>query len=412
MGYSSGVPAGPAVSIVVPTLNEAGNIDPLLKRLQAALEGVDHEIIVVDDGSTDGTREEAKAADPDVRVEHRPDGGSLASAVVRGIELAKGEHVCVMDGDLQHPPETVPDLLRAAKWRQADLVVGSRYVQGGGAPGFAWHREAISWGARQLIKALLPSTRKADLTDTTSGLFLFRRDRVDPAELDPDGYKILLEVLERGDFDRIEEVGYTFQSRETGDSNLSLGTVQATLTHLLELAWEDRENRRLVQFGLVGLVGLVVNLGLLTLLTEGAGLHYLASGAIAVEASILSNFALNDAVTFRDLRQGAWTARLGRFNVVSLLALVVNLAVLSFLTEVAGVYYLASEVVAIGVAFATNYRGNVSWTYVVAGEETVYEELSLMWSLVSQRTRAAYERLRGKIEASTGPWMGREEEPP
>lgn len=401
----------PRVSVVVPTLEEAGNIGPLLERLDRSLADLPHEVIVVDDGSEDGTRREALQAHPAVHVVRRSDGDGLASAVVRGIELAHGEHVAVIDGDLQHPPETVRDLLRAAEWRGADLVVGSRYTGSGAAPGFARHRQLISWGARMLIRGLLPSTREAGLTDPTSGLFLFRRDRVRAGDLDPSGYKILLEVLEEGRFDRVEEVAYTFGARSAGDSNLSLESAWATFQHIVELASADRSNRRFAQFGLVGLLGVLVNLGLLALLTEVVGLHYLVSAGIAVEASILSNFAFNDAWTFRDLRRGSWLPRLWRFNVVSLLSLLVNLAVLSLLTEVMDVYYLVSEVAAIGVAFATNYHGNLSWTYLTVPEDAPTPKRPA-WDAFIERARSLVDRTREKVRARARWDAGQEDEIP
>ncbi len=171
----------------------------------------------------------------------------------------------------------------------------------------------------------------------------------------------------------------------------------STLSHLVGLALEDEDNRRLAAFGAVGAIGVIVNLALLALLTEGVGLHYIVSAGVAIEASILSNFALNDAWTFRDMRQGAWWSRLWRFNLVSGLALLVNLAVLSFLTEVVGVFYLVSEVVAIGVAFATNYRGNVGWTYVAVGEDAARGDARRTWEKITARPRKLVAQVREKL---------------
>jgi dolichol-phosphate mannosyltransferase len=356
--------ACPRLSVVVPTLNEGENIGPLLHRLEQHLSAVPHEIIVVDDDSTDGSRARVREAHPDVRLIHREHERGLGSAVKRGFEAARGEHVCVMDGDLQHPPEAVPDLLDQARWSQADVVVGSRYTPGGEVVDFPLGRRAVAGLARGLARVASPKVRNWGLRDPCSGFFVVRRDVLDLGALEPRGYKILLDVLHACPVEQVREVGIEFRSRPEGESKLSSGTAWAYLRQLAQIAAGQGPNRRLARFALVGLTGVVVNLALLAGLTEVAGLHYMASAAVAIETSILSNFVLNDVWTFRDRRFGRWWERLWRFNLVSLLALVVNLGVLSLLTEAAGLHYLASEVVAIGVGFLANYQGNLSWTYL------------------------------------------------
>jgi dolichol-phosphate mannosyltransferase len=385
----------PALTVVIPTLDEAANVGPLLRDLDRVLDGIDHEVLVVDGGSSDGTPERARASSPTCRVLEPGEGTGLAASVAAGLREARGEHVCVMDGDRQHPPAAVVDLLRAARWREADLVVGSRYAPDGDDPGLDGGRRALSAVARRGIAALLPSVREHGLTDPTSGFFLVRRDAVDTQALDPTGYKILLEVLETADLDVVEEVGYTFRRRAAGESNLDRERMAATGGHVLRLAAADRGNRRMAQFGAVGLLGVVVNLAVLAGLTELAGLHYAASAAVAVEASILSNFALNDAVTFRDRRQGTWSGRLGRFNLVSLLALGMNLAVLTGLTEAAGLHYLLSEAAAIGVAFLANYHGNLAWTY--EAPEAEGGRLPTAGRLLLEHLRAIYASTLGRV---------------
>lgn len=402
--YPPTVP-GDTLSVVIPTLNEAGNIGPLLERLEQALEGCDHEVLVVDGGSSDGTQDQARAAGGAVRV-LEADGAGLAASVAEGIRAARGEFVCVMDGDGQHPPETVVDLLRTARWQEADLVVGSRYAPGGEDAGLGPGRRAISVGTRWTMRTAIPAVREAGLSDPSSGLFLFRRSRVDPDALDPQGYKILLEVLERGDFDDVEEVGYVFDERGAGRSKLDPAAAAATLLHLAELAKRAPWNRRLATFAAVGLLGVVVNLSILTGLTEGLDVHYAASATVAVEASILSNFALNDAFTFRDRRRGTWLGRLWRFNVVSLVALTVNLAVLALLTEVVGLFYLVSEGLAIGVAFLANFRGNLAWTYE---DPEGHRSPPSAWTLLVQHVRELVAGAIGLV-AVAAPGQGSEDE--
>lgn len=354
----------PRLSVVVPTLNEEETIGELVRQLEDHLAGIPHETIVVDDDSSDRTRSRARQAGSNVRVIHRTEARGLASAVVRGFEEARGRHICVMDGDLQHPPSAVPRLFETATWSQADIVVGSRYTVGGEVEGFPPHRRFMSRIACRLARIGSPTVRRHHLEDPTSGFFVVRRELLDLDALQPRGYKILIEVLHRCPIEEVREVPITFRDRPSGRSSLTSATIWAYLRQMASLAAEVDANRRLAKFALVGLSGVLVNLVLLVVLTELVGLHYLASAAVAIEASILSNFALNDVWTFRDRRIGRWWERLWRFNLVSLLALVVNLGVLSLLTEAAGLHYLVSELVAIGVGFLANYKGNLSWTYL------------------------------------------------
>lgn len=355
--------AQPWLSVVVPTYNEAANIGPLLTALRQVLGGVGHEIVVVDDDSRDATAANARAAAPDARVIVRKGERGLATAVVRGLREATGTYVAVMDADFQHPPEAVLAMLDKALATDADLVVGSRYAKGGSEGNFGPLRRLMSHGAAAIGKAALPPLRRFKVTDPMSGLFLVRRDRVDPDALRPHGYKILLEILGRVPLERVAEVPYTFQDRRGGESKLGAGVVKDYLKHVGELGRDHPENRRLVKFGLVGLSGVVVNLALLYALHGVAGLPDLLAVAIAVEASILSNFLLNDRFTFGDRKHGNPARRLAQFNAVSLVALVVNLLAYTVLAKGMGVHYLVAEAVAILVAFGANYTGNLHWTY-------------------------------------------------
>lgn len=225
----------PALSVVVPTYNESGNVGPLVQRVSKALSGVDFELIVVDD-STDGTdqivaglaRETAS-----LRLIHRSGRRGLASAVTDGVALADGEVVCVLDADLQHPPETVPALLDAIERTSADLAIGSRYIPGGGYE-FSLSRRAISYGATALARLLLARARS--VSDPLSGFFAFRKSAVQGVRLAPVGYKILLEVLVRGHITRVVEVPYHFAARRADQSKLTARENLQFVRHLLQLS--------------------------------------------------------------------------------------------------------------------------------------------------------------------------------
>lgn len=239
-----------ALSVVVPTRNEALNVGPLASRLQTALaRSVGRwELIFVDD-SDDGTPEVvgrlgAGLACP-VRLLHRPRGsrpGGLGGAVWEGFAMARGRVLAVMDADLQHPPEVLLALLAPVLSGEADLVAGSRYGWAGGDAGLAgpW-RHLVSGGCRSLVHLLVPESRP--LQDPLSGLFAFRRSLLEGVELRPAGYKILLEVAVRARPVSVHNVGFNFAPRHAGRSKASLREGLVFLGHLARLVGASRSGR-------------------------------------------------------------------------------------------------------------------------------------------------------------------------
>jgi dolichol-phosphate mannosyltransferase len=213
----------PLLSVVVPTRNEEGNVTPLCAHLAAALPAGDAEIIFVDD-SDDATPEQvgvvaARMALP-VRLIHRPParrGDGLGGAVVEGIRAARGTWVCVMDGDLQHPPALIATMLATARTDGHDLVVASRFRPGGDARGLRPVRLLLSWLGRQGARVLFPGPLSA-VSDPMSGFFLVRREAVDCDRLRPRGFKILVEILVRTPRLTVGEVGFHFGERLSGNS--------------------------------------------------------------------------------------------------------------------------------------------------------------------------------------------------
>ncbi len=354
-----------AISIIIPTYNERDNVVALVKRIDQALSNYEYEVVFIDDDSSDGTAELAAALSPQypVKVIVRKNKRGLASAVVDGLGYVEGEVIGVMDADLQHPPEVIPHLVRELG-SGADVAIASRYVEGGGCEGWGLTRRIISKGAIFLAHLLLPSTRK--VKDPVSGFFMLNRRVVANADLRPTGYKILLEILIEGEFQDVAEVGYIFRTRGSGESKLNARQQIDYLKHIYSLMRRTGELLRFAKFCLVGLSGVLVNIGLLWLLTEFAGLFYLLSAAISIETSIVSNFILNDFFTFPDRRlRGAkpFFSRLLKFNLVSLAGLAINMGVLWLLTEVIGVYYLLSNLCGIAAATLWNYLFNIWWTW-------------------------------------------------
>ena len=215
----------PFLSVVVPTYNEAANIGLFLEALKAGLDSVssgDYEVIVVDDESPDGTSEVATAISsdwPNLRVVRRAGERGLASAVVRGWQIARGDVLATINADFQHPPSIVPEMLR--KIENADLVVATRYAAEGSVGRFPLHRQFLSAFARRLGVFLVPKVFRR-VTDPLSGCYMFRRQAIEDIELRPTGFKTLVEILARGRVEHVVEYGYSMQKRRSGRSNVRL----------------------------------------------------------------------------------------------------------------------------------------------------------------------------------------------
>lgn len=353
------------LSLIIPTYNEKDNITPLLSRIDQALAGYSYEVLVVDDNSKDGTIETATelAKKYPVKLIVRRVERGLATAVVHGLKSATGNIIGVMDADLQHPPEVLPQLVKAIQ-DGADMAIASRYVEGGGCPHWGLARRIISRVALVISHLLLPSTRP--VKDPLTGFFMFRRQNVAPENLKPIGYKISLEVMLTGHFQNMVEVPYIFEDRSAGQSKLNPREQLDYLRHLFSLMARTGELKRLLKFAAVGLSGIIVNQGLLWLLTDFGGLQYYISALFAIEASIISNFVLNDYFTFADRRTGrgrSFIVRLLKFNVTCLAGAGIQYGLLVLFTSVFGVYYLISNLIAIAVAFLWNYFMSSWWTW-------------------------------------------------
>ena len=226
------------ISIVVPTYNEKDNIRPLLSRIDGALPGIDYEVIFVDDSKDETPQviEEIAKENSHVVLHHRENEKGLATAVVKGFRLAKGDFVACMDADLQHPPEVLLDMY-AAMLAHADMAIPSRFIPGGSDGGLDLFRKIVSGSARYIGKILLPCLR--NVTDPTSGLFMVRRELLEGADLNPIGWKIMIEVLAMCKVKKVLETPYAFHDRENGESKLSFNvTIEyiKQVFHLMKVA--------------------------------------------------------------------------------------------------------------------------------------------------------------------------------
>ncbi len=356
------------VSIIIPTYNEKDNVLPLIETLHSVLAGYKYEVVFMDDNSRDGTIElvESLSAKYPVRIIVRKGVRGLATAVADGFKYAKGQYFVVMDADLQHPPELIPNLLQALD-NGADIAVASRYVPGGGMQNWSTTRKIISRGAIIISHILLPSSRT--VKDITSGFFALKREVVEGVELKPIGWKILLETLYMGKSQKVVEVPFIFALRTKGSSKLNSKQQIEYLKHIWSLMRRKGEHWRFVKFIGVGLSGVLVNLGVYWLLTRFGGLSsgYLdiLSSAIAVELSIISNFTLNDFFTFSDRRKqgGNFLIRLLKFNIISLVAVGIQLGSLWLFHHVIGINDIIAQGIGIIIGFIWNYIANSLWTW-------------------------------------------------
>jgi len=321
------------ISVIIPTYNEAAVIEETLRRAAAALRsaGEEFELVVVDDASADGTAErvEALGSELSARVLRRPGRLGLATAVLDGWAVARGDVWAVIDADLQHPPETLTAL--AAAMRQgADLAVGSRYVPGGGTSDWTWLRRMISRTATHMAATVLP-LKLAAVADPMSGIFMLRAAGVRDASLTPLGYKILLEVIAKAHYKKLVEVPYVFQERERGASKLGVRQYGEYLQHLARLAVGTGQLLGWVRYGTVALAGAVIDVALFTALVKRAAWAPAAALPVAIEVALLSNFVWSEVFTFRSsqaapLGPGA-LRRLARYEWICLAGAAVNFLV-------------------------------------------------------------------------------------
>jgi dolichol-phosphate mannosyltransferase len=299
----------PALSIIVPTLNERDNVRELVDRLGRCLAGVDWEVMFVDDDSHDGTIEvlrQLSRSDARVRLLHRIGRRGLASAVVEGILATSSPVVAVLDGDLQHDESMLRAMLERLIASDCDVVVASRYLESGGVGDWNARRIRFSRVATRLADLLL----RADLTDPMSGFFMIRRSAFDTVvrRLSNQGYKILLDILlSARPALRVEEVPYIFRSRSSGESKLDSAAVLDYLALLIDKMIGHVLPLRFVMFVCVGGMGLIVHLSVLAALYRGIGVRFAAANVAAALTAMTFNFFLNNFLTYRDMRlKGFW----------------------------------------------------------------------------------------------------------
>jgi dolichol-phosphate mannosyltransferase len=350
------------LSVVVPTFNERGNVATLVQRLDAALVGISWEVIFVDDNSPDGTADavrELARGDSRVRCIRRIGRRGLSGACIEGMLASSAPCAAVIDGDLQHDETQLGKMLGLIESGAAELVIGSRYIEGGSADSFNQQR----LGASKFATAVAQRVLRVKIADPMSGFFMIRRDRFEQLapKLSTQGFKILLDVVATAEGDlRVIEVPYTFGSRLHGESKLDsmvaldfLGLVLAKLTN-------DTVSLRFLLFAMVGSIGLFVHFAVLFVTLEVFDPPFAEAQAIAALCAMTGNFLLNNFLTYRDQRlKGFGILRgLAIFYVVCSVGLLANVGVAWSVFDQEPIWWLAG---------ASGALMGVVWNYAMSG---------------------------------------------
>lgn len=290
--------------MIIPTLNERDNIEPLLGRIGDALAGIDWEAVFVDDDSQDGTADlllRLQNAMPRIRVIRRIGRRGLSSACVEGMLATGAPFLAVMDADLQHDETVLPRMLETLREGDLDVVVGTRFAGGGSVGAFSGARLLLSRLGRLLSRVV----SRADLSDPMSGYFVLRRAFFDQTvrRLSGQGFKILLDLFASAPEPvRFAEVPYSFGRRHSGESKLDTLVALEYVSLISDKLLGRYVSIRFVMFVLVGLLGVAVHLATLGLAFRGFSVPFYFAQMIATFTAMTFNFNLNNLLTYRDRR--------------------------------------------------------------------------------------------------------------
>lgn len=348
------------LAIILPTLNERGNIAPMVARLEEALGPAGWEAVFVDDNSSDGTAEEARRiaqADPRIRVIERIGRRGLASAAIEGMCATAAPFVAVMDADHQHDPALLKDMLEVVRSGEADVAVASRFAEGASASGLS--SDGREKGSR-LANALARRLTGTELSDAMSGFFLLRTERIraQAHRLSGIGFKILLDILATAQPPlRVKEFPLSFGQRLSGESKLDHAVAFDFLAGLYERYLGRIVPTRFALFGTVGALGVVVHMVVLSLIYLVAGSSFTLGQTIATLAAMTFNFWLNNLLTYRDQKlTGARALLIGwvGFCAACAVGAFANVAAASLL-EARGVHWIAAALIGVALASVWNY---------------------------------------------------------
>jgi dolichol-phosphate mannosyltransferase len=333
-----------ALAVIIPTFNEAANVEPLLHRLSLALAGIRWEAVFVDDNSPDGTSNivrEIALTNPQVRIVQRIGRRGLTSAVVEGMLATAAPVLAVIDGDMQHDETILPKMYTAVASGEADLAVGTRYANGGGVGEWDKNRALASRIATRISHWAI----KAPLSDPMSGLMAISRQTLMAAipRMSGMGFKVLLDIVASlPAVPRIAEVPYIFRERELGESKAGALVLAEYAALIADKTIGQYVPLRLISFLGVGGMGVGVHLSLLGLCLW-FGLGFLQAEIVAVIGAISFNFTLNNIFTYRDrrLRGRKMIAGLLSFFAVCSVGAIANIGIGTWINGTDGRWWLA-----------------------------------------------------------------------
>jgi dolichol-phosphate mannosyltransferase len=359
----------PQITVVVPAFRERENIPPLLQALGRALAGVDWETIVVVDDAFDGTEDyvrERAQQDPRVRCIHRIGRRGRASACLEGMMASSAPYVAVMDADLQHDETLLPRMLDTLERGDADIVVASRYMEGGSTGALPPSRVWVSRTARALSRLL-----SSGLSDPTTGFFMVRRQYLERVvrRLYGRGFQTLLDLIaaQRGAV-KVEELPYRMRGRQHGESKLGLRVIAEFFMLVLYHLTGRLVPARFFLFCAVGTTGVGVHLAVLWAAFNATGGQFLASQVLATLSAMTSNFFLNNAFTYGDQRlygRKVWRGLLS-YYVACGVGSIINLAIAEWLFRNSVRYWVAGLAGA-GIAAVWNFYTTASLTWGAEG---------------------------------------------
>jgi dolichol-phosphate mannosyltransferase len=354
------------LAVVIPTLNEVENVQPLVDRLAAALSGLEWEAIFVDDDSRDGTADTLRSIsllNPRVRVIQRIGRVGLASADIEGMMATAAPYIAVMDADLQHDETILPRMLEKLRLSAADVVVASRNTEGGGMGNFAaWRRHLSNTGAR-----ISRMVCRCEVTDPMSGFFLLRREVLHESvrRLSGTGFKILVDILASSPRPlQVVEVPYTFRDRLHGASKLDINIGVEYVLLVIEKLLGEYIPVRFALFAFVGSLGLLFHLAQFWVLYRVFGMSFRTSQAVTTAIAMTLNFLLNNQFTYRDLRLRGRQLLPGllSFYLACSVGALVNIILAEFCKERGLPWYLASTFgLIIGSVWNYSVTSVVTW---------------------------------------------------
>ncbi|MBB1073049.1 glycosyltransferase family 2 protein [Rhodoferax sp. 4810] len=356
----------PELAVIIPTYNEVDNVVPIITALENALVGIEWELIIVDDDSPDETAMQVRILachNPRVRVLQRLGRRGLASACIEGMLVTTAPFLAIMDADLQHDENLLPTMLMRLKQAPLDIVIGSRYVNGGTVGEWNKQRQKMSQFASQFAHSLI----HAKLHDPMSGFFMLRAEvfHLSVRKLSGVGFKLLLDLFaSHPETLRFEELPYQFRTRQNGTSKLESAVLWEYLLMLLQKFTGNWLPVRFISFIFIGASGVLIHLCVLWLLYKSLATSFIVGQSVATLVAMTTNFFFNNLLTYRDMRLRGKQLIRGWFSFILACSVgaIANVGVANYLVQ-AHSWWMLSAIAGIIVGAVWNYAVTAVYTW-------------------------------------------------